>query len=395
MQDLLRVLSIAIVLAIAAFIALGLMNQARGLPAGSMQLVREWQRSLKEELAQLGDALPQTLPGRRKAPQSQGTGSALQQLREAIGCSSPTARAEDPGSEREAYVWSDAQGVRTFSDSPPAGVASSKLTLQSGHPEFFVSVRSDNAVIPARFEGQIAAAAKRAYEQWRDWLGDEAVVRSHINVRFLGDKTQFREIYGKSGNDDWRPVGFYRIRSNEALILYTPGYQPTALSTAFHEMSHLVTAWHLGPTPPWLNEGLAEHFETMQVSQQSARFADNAYHMELLRSEGPVPLADIVSLSGKEWMARDTERRYASAWSLIAFMLDTQAGQRTLKSVINQAYAQRCESGSDLEQALASYPGGITALEKDWLTWLDARYSARSPAYTTRPSSSVRRTGVP
>lgn len=396
MRRFFRFVFLAIVLVALGLVALGLVNERRGLPAGSLQALRELPRAVKhrlaETLARAGEAIPER---DSEAPHS---GTALQQLQAAIGCAAPSAQSPDPGSEREAYSWLDDEGVQSFSDQPPTGAAqdaSSTLTLSSGHREFFVSVRTENAVIPSRFEGQISAAAKRAYDQWRDWLGDEAMVRSHINVRFIGDEAQFRETYGKSKSDEWMPVGFYRIQSNEALILYTPSYQPLALSTAFHEVSHLITAWHLGPTPPWLNEGLAEHFETMQVSQQSARFADNAYHIDLLRSEGPVALRDIVQLSGKQWMASDTERRYASAWSLVAFMLDSPAGQRTLQSVIREAYAQRCTPGYELLETLGSYPGGITAFERDWRRWLDQRYSARSTSYTTRPSSSVRRTAVP
>ena len=124
--------------------------------------------------------------------------------------------------------------------------------LKSAVP-FSIAVHAEAATLPADMEHKIARGTKAAYAQWRDWLGEEALLHAQINIRFLGDDEQFRQIYGKPSSEEWTTTGFYRVRSNEALILYTAAYRPAALGSAFHEISHLFTAAHLGATPPWLN----------------------------------------------------------------------------------------------------------------------------------------------
>ncbi|EED33995.1 conserved hypothetical protein [gamma proteobacterium NOR5-3] len=257
----------------------------------------------------------------------------------------------------------------------------STATSPAATEPFSIAVQAESATLPEDLEHKIAVGAEAAYAQWREWLGDDALLHSRINIRFVGDDQQFRQIYGKPNADDWTTTGFYRMRSNEALILYTPEYQPLALGNAFHEISHLVTAAHLGATPPWLNEGLAEYYETLDVVDDDVRFAKNPLHIQLLRRRGALSVDAMTTLSRKEWMQEDAQRRYASAWSFISFMLHSEDGRRTLQRVVQQAYSQRCAARPDLRKTLADYPGGLQALESDWVAWLrdNLRVEATAP----------------
>ncbi|MFT4769286.1 MAG: hypothetical protein ACI8RN_002430 [Glaciecola sp.] len=247
---------------------------------------------------------------------------------------------------------------------------------------FSIAVQAEAATLPEGMEQKIAIGADAAYAQWREWLGENALLHSRINIRFLGDEDQFRQIYGKPNTDEWTTTGFYRMRSNEALILYTPAYRATALGNAFHELSHLVTASHLGATPPWLNEGLAEYYETLHLVDGNVQFADNLLHLQMLRSQGPISISDMTALSRQLWMKEDAQRRYASAWSFITFMMHSDDGQRTLQRVVQQAYTHRCEARPDLRKALEDYPGGLQSLQGDWLAWLDEQFTVLSEETT-------------
>lgn len=366
-------------------VTLGLLNHYRGLPLNSVQTLRALpqvieflaDRSGFEPAAENRHADEALARNREDVTHADRKEVALQQLRDAIGCNKPRNRIPDPGVTQDAYSWRDASGVMNFSDTAPADRDANLQSLNRGPREFFITVSAEQASLPPNFKGQIAGGAKRAYDQWKTWLGDDAIVRSHINVRLIGNADVFKDAYGKPNGDNWTATGFYRLRSNEALILYTPSYQATALSTAFHEVSHLITAWHLGPTPPWLNEGIAEHFETMQVAWQSATFQDNRGHLALLAKRGTVALEELTTLSRRDWTTEDAQRRYASAWSLIAFLMHSEPGTRTLREVLNLAYAQRCDLNEDAHStvtgALSSYPGGTRALERDWQQWLQNR----------------------
>ncbi|WOJ98248.1 hypothetical protein R0137_06680 [Congregibacter brevis] len=241
---------------------------------------------------------------------------------------------------------------------------------------FSIRIEAEGTTLSEDLELEIAEGATYAYAQWREWLGEKALRPSQINIRFLGDAQRFREIYGKPNREEWTTTGFYRMRSNEALILYTPAFRSSALGNAFHEISHLITARHLGATPPWLNEGLAELYETLHIVDGAVSFSENKQHLALLKLRGPVSMEALTQLSRETWMLKDAERRYASAWALIAFLMDTDLGKQTLRSTILEAYSGRCGTRSDFRDTLSRYPGGSSALQSDWLNWLNIRYSA-------------------
>ncbi|WOJ95089.1 DUF1570 domain-containing protein [Congregibacter variabilis] len=272
------------------------------------------------------------------------------------------------------HLWDQPPAPEVLALAAPHCSQSSAVSATTSEP-FSIAVQAQAAALPADLEQKIALGADAAYAQWREWLGEEALLHSRINIRFVGDDKQFREIYGKPSAEDWTTTGFYRMRSNEALILYTPKYRSTALGNAFHEVSHLVTASHLGATPPWLNEGLAEYYETLDVVDNGVRFAHNPLHIQLLRRQGPVSISDMTALSRKEWMQQDAQRRYASAWSFITFMLQSQDGRRTLQRVVQQAYMERCDARADLRESLRNYPGGLQSLQDDWFYWLEHQLS--------------------
>ena len=69
-------------------------------------------------------------------------------------------------------------------------------------------------------------------------------------------------------------------------------------------------------------------------------------------------------------MVQDAEKRYAAAWSLVAFLLETDNGEKTFENVLRNAHAQRCEASGDLTAPLSSYPGGLNELEQDWHRWV-------------------------
>lgn len=365
---LLRWLTWTFGLGVLGAIGLGLWNQQTGRFDNPRAFFKELSDSAQSLTADAGEQLGfKAQPLIQKADTSQ---SAIRRIRTAIGCEAPVSQVQDPGSERVTYRWQDENGVTNFSDEAPTERTATQLSVNAGAEEFFVTLQAEDAVLPGHMEGYVNAGASRAYDQWRDWLGDDAIVRSHINIRLLADEEKFREMWGRADREDWRATGFYRIRSNEAVVLYSKRYQMTALGTVFHEMSHLITAWQLGPTPPWLNEGIAEYFETMEVRWQGARFHPNWNHLRLLKSQEPPSLDTLTSLQGSDWTANDAQLRYAAAWSLIAFLFDSDEGRETLKGVVSVAHEQRCGGNSVLADSLSAYPGGREALESDWLQWI-------------------------
>lgn len=358
----LRRLLIAIIVAVGFF---GLAMKFLDLPGGPWTALR----ALPDRIAALLGGPADRLLARDASSVSHHAPSAFDEIQQVIGCAPPDEGA-DPATAQETWFWRDDAGVANFADQAPQDPAAQRNALREGWSEFYVDVTADEAVLPGGFESQLNAAAIQMYTQWRDWLGDQALVHSSVNLRFMGDEEAFMARWGHEDVGNWKPLGFYRIRTNEAVILYSPRQQRAALATAYHEMSHLITAWHLGPSPAWLNEGIAEHFETMDLTRARPRFWMDGRHIGLLRREGVVPLRELTGLSRRDWASEQAERRYASAWALVTYLQASRQGRETLATVVDAAYGQRCETDPELDAALNTYPGGIDTLEDELRRWI-------------------------
>ncbi len=350
--------------------AWGLYNHHRGLPplsgTGLMALAVKLGQTIRGSLdpAHVQHLAAQTLdPDSPKAR--------LRALRTAIGCFEPDS-GDIGGSSLNKMTTLGADGseapLSPDADDPKPGEAS--LTYDDA---FNLDISIEDAVMPSSFEARVRAGARRTYEVWENWLGSDSLVPTQINLRLIGDTDRFTEVYGKADSEDWTTTGFYRIRSNEAVVLYTPQFQRTALSTAYHEISHLITAWHLGPTPPWLNEGIAEHFETMRLDWSTSQFPLNLRHLAVLKQSSPLSVDELTGLSRRDWGSAEPQRRYASAWALMSFLQGSGENMKTLRHVLREANAQRCSTPADLRNALATYPGGFAGLDEDLQRWLNAQ----------------------
>ncbi|MEL7045399.1 MAG: hypothetical protein AAGL66_10315 [Pseudomonadota bacterium] len=240
----------------------------------------------------------------------------------------------------------------------------------SANNKLAMSVTGVDVEVPQELHAQLDLASQQLNARWQDWLGVEELTPAPASLQFLGDAARFNSVYDGPNVEGSTATGFYRIRSHEAFVLFDETHRRSAAATALHELSHLHTAWHLGPTPAWLNEGLAEYFETLRPGPPPA-YVRSRSHLELLLSDGPVPLTDLLLFSRREFAREDAQRRYASAWSLTTFLLEHRAGREVFRALLRDAYANRCESGAELRlDALLTYPGGLESLEAAWGRWI-------------------------
>lgn len=101
-------------------------------------------------------------------------------------------------------------------------------------------------------------------------------------------------------------------------------------STAVHEYVHSIIDSNFdGPNlPPWLNEGLAEYFETVHVEGGKSITVGGQQndHLRLLRRSGPQPLSDLFAVDAAALRTMSTDRRrsfYAQSWAVVHFLMQS------------------------------------------------------------------------
>jgi hypothetical protein len=268
------------------------------------------------------------------------------------------------------YKWVDQNGQTHMSDQQPDGIIASVMDLSLKKRDFTYEIIPDGVSVPIDFPGQLSAGSKRIYDTWHYFLGEQKLRQSKIDVLLIGGPDRFDAYHAKVSPTSKPVNGFYSMGKNQAVVKFDPANRAQTLGTTFHEVSHLITASHLGPTPPWLTEGLAEYFETMQVKDQAGIIYPDQAHIKLLQKTHLPNLRDYLSIDRPDWHGAQRDRNYAIAWSLISFLMEGAPGMSALQQVIQQAEHNFCQPFSAPDALDQAYPGGLQHLEKDWRKWL-------------------------
>ncbi|HAN29161.1 MAG TPA: hypothetical protein DCP75_15865 [Haliea salexigens] len=289
-------------------------------------------------------------------------------------CARPSTRRREDTDPNLVYRWKDANGLTHMSDERPEGVIATVLDMRLSAQDFSYRLMPDGLQLPVDFAGKVAAGSKRMYDVWHFLLGGNKLKQARIDVLLVADDARFAAYRASTSSDTFPIAGFYSMRSNQAFVKADPAQPARNLRVTYHEVSHLITASHLGPTPPWLTEGLAEYFETMQVRDQTGAVYPNEAHIRLLRSQVLPSLHAYLSIDRREWYGEHRERNYAIAWSLIHFLLQGSPGMYALQSTVRQVETHFCRPFSVLQALEKAYPGGLSRLEADWRRWLTSQH---------------------
>jgi len=130
------------------------------------------------------------------------------------------------------------------------------------------------------------------------------------------------------GSADVGVAGYFQAGEDTNYITFaiSPN-QFDPLSTAVHEYVHSVldSNFDKSSLPPWLNEGLAEYFETLRVDGGNIIACEQQVeHLRLLRRSAMIPLREFFSISSADLKSMSFDRRrlyYAQAWAVVQLLM--------------------------------------------------------------------------
>jgi len=198
-----------------------------------------------------------------------------------------------------------------------------------------------------------------------------------IRIRIFGNPTKYKNYKQKHTKTTRHYPGMFLSRSSGLREAIINGTRPEnkILATLFHESTHAFLMEKIRRIPAWLNEGLAEYFETMKINKGKIVIAPQAWKAKklkgLLKRKRLKSLRSVVELSDSEFQskrARGYQATGSIAWSLIFYLMSSDQNQSVVKSLL-----ERFESNNSLSSAVAldeSYPGNLESLEKNWRIFL-------------------------
>ena len=203
-----------------------------------------------------------------------------------------------------------------------------------------------------------------------------------IKFQIFGDRSDYIKYRsGKSSSNSG--LGYYSVHKKEAVI-----WQHCNLcyvKTIYHEASHAILHEHLWH-PKWLQEGIAEYFEMMEVYDDKVVIGfspdRNKACQEWLEEGQLMPLNDFLTLSKSQFNEQNSKMR-SVAWSFIYFLMSSKEGQSILKNLIwemNQAAGAKpsiwnrirfkllYDNQEIIERAIPQQE--IEALDQKWRAWI-------------------------
>ena len=183
---------------------------------------------------------------------------------------------------------------------------------------------------------------------------DSSIQTTVIVFRDDASFTPFKPIYqGRPANI----AGFFLPGNdvNYIALSLDPGGDP--YSTAFHEYVHLHVKDNIPNAPLWLNEGLAELYESLAFSGGDALIGTPHHgYVSLLRQVELLPLKTLFSIGPDSPHYNEQDKVgifYGESWALVHYlMLGDRAQQDQFKQFI-----QRVGRGDDVAKAIESAYG--------------------------------------
>ncbi|MCG6860813.1 MAG: DUF1570 domain-containing protein [Chromatiaceae bacterium] len=278
----------------------------------------------------------------------------------------------------EIYRWTDAGGRSQFGDRPPPESAMDVQALSDRYGEEKTPFSFE--IIPVGYDMdpetrvKVEVAVSKIHEILGSRLGLKFRRDPSFTIRIFKDKESY------AGYREGPPLaglasGYYSPARNEAVTWRHHNFEKM-LEVITHEANHALIHHRLGEVPPWLNEGLSEYFERMEVFGQAVVIHPNEQWDQVVKQkvrDGSIkPLRDYLGLSQQGWQIHNfrTNDAYAQAWSLIHFLMSTPDGTRLLGHLINTLDRVGAQAFSGAATLDADYEGGLDALETRWLAWV-------------------------
>lgn len=328
--------------------------------------------SLEQKVQRAKTEIQQLVPEKLMTRIDEGA----EQFQQVANCGKTKTLDVKEGADRAIYRWVDDQGQVHFSDQEPGKLRNSdKLSIH--YPErkryFSLKLIEDTNSLPAFIRDKVSADVRQIYGILSRDMELDHLRQVMLNVRVIETQQAFQEYKSRVAPQINTNSGFYTSKDNEAVVFQ--GSDPEAMRAVVrHEATHVIVAGLYGYTPVWFNEGLAEYFEYLEISGQLRQISPVQHHLSYLQgslaSNNLMALKDYIELTPQQWYGGDLKNNYALAWSMVYFLMSHREGKQLLQGMMNSLAENYCWQFSSTQYLEQHYPGGLTALDRQWREWL-------------------------
>ncbi len=230
---------------------------------------------------------------------------------------------------------------------------------------------------------RVAAELEKIRSVYQTVVGPDVEASDPILVFATADAEGFEALlpakWQKQGGRRWAGL-FLEAPSGYTLLLRLDLRGDLRFRTVYHEYFHYLTRRTIGRLPPWLNEGLADYWATIDIRDEEILVGRPDYdYLALLKRKAPLPLEALFAAGNDSPHYRREETMtlfYAQSWALTHFLQSDERRRRELT-----AYVSRLGGGADALQAARETFGDLEKLGEDLRKYVRSRrfHGARLP----------------
>lgn len=236
--------------------------------------------------------------------------------------------------------------------------------IQVRTPGFTIVVNSSEKQgrrIGAQFE-RMRAIFQQAYPQ----LGDDA--EAPVLVLAVQNKDQFRKLQPRTylAKNSLPLHGmFVRAADKDYILMRLDAEAGNPYPVVYHEYTHVFLREGEERIPLWLNEGLAEFYQSTEIYDRDVLLGEpNQQHLMLLRQEEPLPLPTLFTVDETSPYYLEEKKGaifYAECWALTHYLTLQDYGEKTSKV---PQYISLVNEGVDPVTAAARAFGDLRKLQR-------------------------------
>ena len=271
---------------------------------------------------------------------------------------------------KKIFRWFDNEKNVHYSDSVPDGFEYEIVDVGSKQKDYFeLAVHTPSGSVPVS-KDKLRIYGEAIYKVYSNFLGLENMSKSKIDVLVYVNNGAYQSYRNQVAPDISANIhGFYSWALNQAVVLHSGDNRLTE-RVAVHETTHVINARNFGVMPKWFNEGMAELFENIEVSDMKIMIKpDQGWLRSLGRSYPVFSVQKLLSSTSEDWAGENSNAFYANSWAF-AYFLMKGSNRRFTKGLQLELAKDKCSEVDTATYIQRHYPGGIKGIQRNWHNWL-------------------------
>lgn len=200
----------------------------------------------------------------------------------------------------------------------------------------------------------------------------ELVVKIRIFENYEAYKKYIRKVSPSTTGSN---VGLYIHKLREAIVWKNKD-EDSFFNTVFHETSHLLLRSSIDNCPKWINEGLSEYFEYLDITQDEVQIRPQLVKdfkiKKWISTQKTPDLYAYLTKYNEDWDKENniSDEPRVMAWSLVYFLMSDQQGQAFIKDCLQYFAKKQTDKYASVRALDSYYPGKHDKFEKKWLSWI-------------------------